>query len=221
MALIKCSECGKEISDKATTCPNCSYPIKREKVKENGKKILSKYKQISPKVLKILIIVCIAILMIFSIKLAYQHLYQRIENQKELKYEQQIISKYIGGNNTDIINKVWKTEHNDYYETYEFKDDYTCKYYKSGYTFEFNGETLPSFEKSEKYYYKVENMENNNFMITVFEIDFDTEYINTIDTLEYFPPNTSGNLYFNETLYGDNDKIFLPNDKPYYENINE
>ena len=27
MALIKCTECGKEISDKATTCPNCGAPI--------------------------------------------------------------------------------------------------------------------------------------------------------------------------------------------------
>lgn len=28
MALIKCSECGKEISDKAEACPNCGCPIK-------------------------------------------------------------------------------------------------------------------------------------------------------------------------------------------------
>ena len=28
MALIKCSECGKEISSKATACPNCGCPIK-------------------------------------------------------------------------------------------------------------------------------------------------------------------------------------------------
>lgn len=27
MALIKCPECGKEISNKAQTCPNCGYPI--------------------------------------------------------------------------------------------------------------------------------------------------------------------------------------------------
>lgn len=27
MALIKCPECGKEISDKATICPNCGYPV--------------------------------------------------------------------------------------------------------------------------------------------------------------------------------------------------
>lgn len=27
MALIKCTECGKEVSDKASTCPNCGAPI--------------------------------------------------------------------------------------------------------------------------------------------------------------------------------------------------
>lgn len=27
MAMIKCSECGKEISDKAKTCPNCGAPV--------------------------------------------------------------------------------------------------------------------------------------------------------------------------------------------------
>jgi len=30
MALIKCSECGKEISDKAAACPNCGMPLRRE-----------------------------------------------------------------------------------------------------------------------------------------------------------------------------------------------
>lgn len=27
MALIKCPECGKEVSDKAVTCPNCGFKI--------------------------------------------------------------------------------------------------------------------------------------------------------------------------------------------------
>lgn len=27
MALIKCSECGKEISDRAVACPNCGCPV--------------------------------------------------------------------------------------------------------------------------------------------------------------------------------------------------
>ena len=27
MALIKCSECGRDVSDKATACPNCGAPV--------------------------------------------------------------------------------------------------------------------------------------------------------------------------------------------------
>lgn len=30
MALIKCPECGKEISDKAAACPNCGMPLRKE-----------------------------------------------------------------------------------------------------------------------------------------------------------------------------------------------
>ncbi len=30
MSLVKCPECGKEISDKAISCPICGYPIKEE-----------------------------------------------------------------------------------------------------------------------------------------------------------------------------------------------
>ena len=30
MAMIQCPECGKEISDKALTCPNCGVPINME-----------------------------------------------------------------------------------------------------------------------------------------------------------------------------------------------
>ena len=34
MALIKCPECGKEISDAAVKCPNCGYPVKAEQKKK-------------------------------------------------------------------------------------------------------------------------------------------------------------------------------------------
>lgn len=37
MALIKCSECGKEISDKATSCPHCGNPIASLFEKESNK----------------------------------------------------------------------------------------------------------------------------------------------------------------------------------------
>ena len=32
MALIKCPECGREISDKAASCPNCGTPIGNKKI---------------------------------------------------------------------------------------------------------------------------------------------------------------------------------------------
>lgn len=30
MALMKCPECGKEVSTAATSCPHCGYPLKKE-----------------------------------------------------------------------------------------------------------------------------------------------------------------------------------------------
>ena len=41
MALIKCPECGKEISDKASACINCGFPLaamQTESVEEKNKK---------------------------------------------------------------------------------------------------------------------------------------------------------------------------------------
>ena len=36
MALIKCSECGKEISDQASACPNCGSPTAFQKKRRKG-----------------------------------------------------------------------------------------------------------------------------------------------------------------------------------------
>lgn len=32
MALIKCKECGHEVSDKASACPNCGCPLEKESI---------------------------------------------------------------------------------------------------------------------------------------------------------------------------------------------
>lgn len=40
MALIKCTECGKEMSDKAKACPNCACPIENKIIKQKGNKKL-------------------------------------------------------------------------------------------------------------------------------------------------------------------------------------
>lgn len=39
MALIKCPECGKEISDKAIACPHCGFPIEKNSTEQ--KKIIT------------------------------------------------------------------------------------------------------------------------------------------------------------------------------------
>lgn len=48
MALVKCVECGKEVSDKAKSCPNCGCPINEKKEKtikvEQPKKPVKKNK---------------------------------------------------------------------------------------------------------------------------------------------------------------------------------
>ena len=38
MALIKCPECGKEISERANVCPNCGFPIKEYLENEQKKR---------------------------------------------------------------------------------------------------------------------------------------------------------------------------------------
>jgi len=41
MALIKCPECGTEVSDRAEKCPKCAFPINPEK-KDNQKEVITK-----------------------------------------------------------------------------------------------------------------------------------------------------------------------------------
>lgn len=58
MALIKCPECGKEISDKANKCPNCGCPTKNKK-----KKIIKHNKMIIPIAVVVLVVI---VMFIFS-----------------------------------------------------------------------------------------------------------------------------------------------------------
>lgn len=63
MALIKCIECGKEISDKATACPNCGCPVSSVK-EEKTIPVQSKQKEHHkhrPRKAKVLLIVAVAL----------------------------------------------------------------------------------------------------------------------------------------------------------------
>ncbi len=44
MALIKCPECGKEISDKSRTCIHCGFPLVNGEIKITCDKIVGKHK---------------------------------------------------------------------------------------------------------------------------------------------------------------------------------
>lgn len=62
MALIKCKECGKEISDKAESCPNCGYKITpTSTVKPSNQIRTGSIVSIIANVIAILILACILI----------------------------------------------------------------------------------------------------------------------------------------------------------------
>ena len=44
MALIKCSECKKQVSDKAVSCPHCGFPLKEEP-KKDTKSMIQRFKE--------------------------------------------------------------------------------------------------------------------------------------------------------------------------------
>lgn len=45
MALVKCSECGREISDKAKTCPHCGNPIEAIRIQKIDQQNRAYYKE--------------------------------------------------------------------------------------------------------------------------------------------------------------------------------
>lgn len=64
--LIKCSECGKEVSDKANTCPNCGAPIKEDEIKKEIKSSI----KISKK-LAIILIIALSLIIICAFIFGY------------------------------------------------------------------------------------------------------------------------------------------------------
>lgn len=58
MALIKCPECGKEISSLAKTCPNCGYVLPKKEKRQKSKK--------QKNIIITLIVVCSVIVLLFA-----------------------------------------------------------------------------------------------------------------------------------------------------------
>lgn len=175
MALIKCSECKKNISDKAKTCPNCGCPVAREKVKEKVKEKLdiekTTLKENSSQIKKgfiigaiVLIVISLTIVVISSVS------------------KNNFIKKYTGGNNNYLVGS-WKTNSNfykGYPVTIVFNKDYSCKYYKDGGSFTSNGKTYPSFAKTIDCYYKEDDKK-----IIVYELDYKNKKAKELHTFNY------------------------------------
>lgn len=107
MALIKCPECGKEISDKASSCPNCGCPIEIQKTEVSGdisdqliieQPLKKSNKKIIP-IAAVLIIVVIIGVVIYNVKVVQP---RKLEAQNRATYEEAIglleKGKYEDGN---------------------------------------------------------------------------------------------------------------------------
>jgi len=164
MALIKCAECGKEISDKATNCMNCGCPTDKKKnmLKSTTKKTnyfklyINSLKNKNKKSI-IFTSLAILIIIVFSYNIFFREttLY-RFSNDYEV-YES-ITLKSFG--------KCYYY-YSNFEDEYKDKIDNICSYKKNGtsYTITISGKVLYCNKQDEKY-----NCNYNNKTIT-FKVD--------------------------------------------------
>lgn len=113
MALIKCSECGKEFSDKANACPNCACPIEKKnndaKNKRKKKENNNLKKKLTIVIGVVLLVLLVIIILILQNKPYYIGKWEHYVHWEGIAYSQR-----------------------DSYAYYQFFNDNTFKY--EGYT---------------------------------------------------------------------------------------
>ena len=131
MSLIQCPECGKEISDKSTTCPNCGYPIKSRNKKFDlqsfdWKSFIATHK-------KIIVIVGVILIgcLIINAAIGQTNSYNQSKQLKDYESKLQTISSgmYLSASDAEsLCNLTTKVWYNAIYkeESYE-TDKYTKK----------------------------------------------------------------------------------------------
>jgi hypothetical protein len=96
MALIKCPECQNEVSDKATSCPHCGFPIHNVEENDNPE-VVKESQEKSPKIKKEkrkgkikVVVISLLLILIASLSAGAFFLYPKI------KYEQAIVAENEG-----------------------------------------------------------------------------------------------------------------------------
>ena len=108
MALIKCKECGKEISDTSKKCIHCGAKIKKDKPEKEESKKSSKSKK---KIILILLGVTLIIGSIITISFLVKSNVEQTNLRDETKNQVEIITEYINirekpNITSDILGKV-------------------------------------------------------------------------------------------------------------------
>ena len=158
MTLINCRECGKKISDTSKRCIHCGAKIKKEKIKKEKNKEVSKNKK------KLILIILGIILIIGTIITIYFLLNNNVEQtnlRDDTKSQVEIITDYINirenpNVSSDVLGKVYQgeiytilSENNDSeYKWIEIETSNGIRGYISG---------------VEDYVKRLENLDDNNF----------------------------------------------------------
>lgn len=111
MALIKCSECGKEISDKAHHCPHCGNVYRKRTLQTKKEKSLA-FKILIPIISSIAAFVFFIMAIILIDKVPEKIQEKKILNQIVGSWKYTNVSQVNGGKSYDIItfaeNKTFK-----------------------------------------------------------------------------------------------------------------
>lgn len=113
MALIKCRECGKKISDKTNICPNCGY----------------KNKSVS----KLIIIILSVIIVILLFLLSILYIKDELNDEREDKYN--IDNNYI--TNSDALDIALKDLNVNIDDIYDLSSELESKFGKTVYDIDF------------------------------------------------------------------------------------
>lgn len=163
MAMIKCPECQKDISDKAVSCPNCGCPVEYatsdtqtqqpEHTPNNSKKPLNK-KWLIAGVIAIPIIVLAIIIGIQSSKKV------ALDNYKK-NYDSAVALMFVGATDAEeageLIHDVW------YNTIFEQSDSKTDKYTTNtnGYFYDDFNDSLNNLYNDTDFLEKISSIKNN------------------------------------------------------------